>query len=71
MLRASISASVDELETGLLSNDILACFEEALGDRLPEMGTDAASCMQPGEIGERRECGGRAARSGGEAKLLR
>ena len=43
MLRASISASVDELETGLLSNDILACFEEALGDRLPEMGTDAAA----------------------------
>jgi len=28
---------------GLLSDDILACFEEALGDRLPEMGTDAAA----------------------------
>ena len=30
-------------ETGFLSDDILACFEEALGDRLPEMGTDAAA----------------------------
>ena len=30
-------------ETGLRSDEILACFEEALGERQPEMGTDAAA----------------------------
>ena len=42
-MRASIRAADDVLETGRLNEEILACFEEALGDRLPEMGTDAAA----------------------------
>ena len=42
-LRASIRAADDVLETGLQSDEILACFEEALGERQPEMGTDAAA----------------------------
>ena len=42
-LRASIRAADDVLETDLQSDDILACFEEALGERQPEMGTDAAA----------------------------
>ena len=42
-VRASIRAADDVLKSGLLSDEILACFEEALGDRLPEMGTDAAA----------------------------
>ena len=41
--RASIRAADDVLETGLQSDEILACFEEALGERQPEMGTDAAA----------------------------
>ena len=41
--RASIRAADDVLETGRLNEEILACFEEALGDQLPEMGTDAAA----------------------------
>ena len=41
--RASIRAADDVLETGCLSEEILACFEEALGDQLPEMGSDAAA----------------------------
>ena len=41
--RASIRAADDVLETGHLNEEILACFEEALGDQLPEMGTDAAA----------------------------
>ena len=41
--RASIRAADDVLDTGCLSEEILACFEEALGDQLPEMGTDAAA----------------------------
>ena len=36
--RASIRAADDVLETGLQSDEILACFEEALGERQPEMG---------------------------------
>ena len=40
---ASIRAADDVLEADLQSDEILACFEEALGDRLPEMGTDAAA----------------------------
>ena len=40
-VRASTRAADDVL--GLRSDEILACFEEALGDRLPEMGTDAAA----------------------------
>ena len=31
------------LEADLQSDEILACFEEALGERQPEMGTDAAA----------------------------
>ena len=42
-LRASIRAADDVLEADLPSDKILACFEEALGERLPEMGTDAAA----------------------------
>ena len=42
-LRASIRAADDVLETDLQSDEILACFEEALGERQPEMGTDAAA----------------------------
>ena len=42
-LRASIRAVDDVLETDLQSDEILACFEEALGERQPEMGTDAAA----------------------------
>ena len=41
--RASIRAADDVLETGRLNEEILACFEEALGDQLSEMGTDAAA----------------------------
>ena len=41
--RASIRAADDVLETSRLNEEILACFEEALGDQLPEMGTDAAA----------------------------
>ena len=40
---ASIRAADDVLETDLQSDEILACFEEALGERQPEMGTDAAA----------------------------
>ena len=40
---ASIRAADDGLETDLQSDEILACFEEALGERQPEMGTDAAA----------------------------
>ena len=36
-------AADDVLETDLQSDEILACFEEALGERQPEMGTDAAA----------------------------
>ena len=43
---ASIRAADDVLETDLQSDEILACFEEALGERQPEMGTDA---VQQGE----------------------
>ena len=39
----SIRAADDVLETDLQSDEILACFEEALGERQPEMGTDAAA----------------------------
>ena len=42
-LRASIRAADDVLETDRQSDEILACFEEALGERQPEMGTDAAA----------------------------
>ena len=41
--RASIRAADDVLEADLQSDEILACFEEALGERQPEMGTDAAA----------------------------
>ena len=37
--RASIRAADDVLEADLQSDEILACFEEALGERQPEMGT--------------------------------
>ena len=40
---ASIRAADDVPETDLQSDEILACFEEALGERQPEMGTDAAA----------------------------
>ncbi|EOD34532.1 hypothetical protein EMIHUDRAFT_228496 [Emiliania huxleyi CCMP1516] len=40
---ASIRAADDGLETALESDEILACFEEALGEQLPDMGTDAAA----------------------------
>ncbi|EOD38255.1 hypothetical protein EMIHUDRAFT_200814 [Emiliania huxleyi CCMP1516] len=40
---ASIRAADDGLETALESDEILACFEEALGERQPDMGTDAAA----------------------------
>lgn len=41
--RASSRAADDVLEADLQSDEILACFEEALGERQPEMGTDAAA----------------------------
>ena len=41
--RASIRAADDVLEADLQSDEILACFEEALGERQPDMGTDAAA----------------------------
>ena len=41
--RASIRAADDVLEADLQSDEILACFEEALGERQPEMGTEAAA----------------------------
>ena len=40
---ASFRAADDVLEADLQSDEILACFEEALGERQPEMGTDAAA----------------------------
>ena len=40
---ASIRAADDGHETALESDEILACFEEALGEQLPDMGTDAAA----------------------------
>ena len=36
--RASIRAADDVLEADLQSDEIVACFEEALGERQPEMG---------------------------------
>ena len=41
--RASIRAADDVLEADLQSDEIVACFEEALGERQPEMGMDAAA----------------------------
>ena len=41
--RASIRATDDVLEADLQSDEIVACFEEALGERQPEMGMDAAA----------------------------
>ncbi|EOD33071.1 hypothetical protein EMIHUDRAFT_230069 [Emiliania huxleyi CCMP1516] len=58
---ASIRAADDVLETDLQSDEILACFEEALGERQPEMGTDAAAGR---EANAERECGGRTATGG-------
>ena len=55
--RASIRAADDVLETGLQSDEILACFGEALGERLPEMGTDAAAGREAlGRRGGPRGC---------------
>ena len=42
-VRASIRAADDVLEADLQSDEIVACFEEALGERQPEMGMDAAA----------------------------
>jgi len=45
--RASIHDAADDvLDTGFLSDDTLACFEEVLGDQLPEMGTDKAAARR-------------------------
>ena len=41
--RASIRAADDVLVADLQSDEIVACFEEALGERQPEMGMDAAA----------------------------
>ena len=66
--RASIRAADDVLETGHLNEEILACFEEALGDQLPEMGTDAAAGR---EANAERECGGRTATGGCRNRFAR
>ena len=66
--RASIRAADDVLEADLQSDEILACFEEALGERQPEMGTDAAAGR---EANAERECGGRTATGGCRNRFAR
>ena len=43
---ASIRAADDGHETALESDEILACFEEALGEQLPDMGAEAAPRLE-------------------------